>query len=206
MKHLTTFIRLVFLGLFFYLIFTGKMMLWLILFGTSLILAPIFGRFYCGYMCPMNTLMIPVEKMSKKLKIQTDKTPNWLASGYLGWLFLVISIALMIISKKIIHKNIPILLIWLGIAVLVTLRYKPEVFHNYICPFGVLQKTFGRFTLLGNRIDDDKCINCKFCTKNCPTNAINVNGNKLTINIKNCIECNNCKTLCPKNAIEYKKL
>ena len=71
MKYFVHVIRLLFLGLFIYLLITGKTMFWLALFGLSLIIAPIFGRHYFGYVCPMNTLMIQTEWISKKLKLQT---------------------------------------------------------------------------------------------------------------------------------------
>ncbi|NLJ94805.1 MAG: 4Fe-4S binding protein [Clostridiaceae bacterium] len=43
------------------------MMVWLILYGLSLLAALFFGRLYCGYLCPMNTLMQPTARLSKKL-------------------------------------------------------------------------------------------------------------------------------------------
>ncbi|HBD86889.1 MAG TPA: hypothetical protein DC001_05625, partial [Clostridiales bacterium] len=70
MKYIANIIRILFLALFLFLLVSGKMMLWLALFGVSLIAALIFGRIYCGYAWPMNTLMIPVERLSKKLKLQ----------------------------------------------------------------------------------------------------------------------------------------
>ena len=48
MKWLVTIIRVLFLGLFIFLIVTGNMLLWLALFAVSLIAALFFGRVYCG--------------------------------------------------------------------------------------------------------------------------------------------------------------
>ena len=67
MKILVTIIRLLFLVLFISLIVTGNMLIWLALFAISLVMAIFFGRVYCGYACPMNTLMIPSEWLSEKL-------------------------------------------------------------------------------------------------------------------------------------------
>ena len=92
MKYLASIIRILFLALFIFLLANGKVVLWLALFGASLVVALIFGRIYCGYVCPMNTLMIPTEWLSKKLKLQTPNTPKWLKSGYLTWITLFISI------------------------------------------------------------------------------------------------------------------
>ena len=76
MKYAATIIRLLFLALFAFLMAQGKMVLWLALFGISLLAALLFGRIYCGYVCPMNTLMIPTNWIAKKLNIQTQKTPK----------------------------------------------------------------------------------------------------------------------------------
>ena len=57
MKWFTTVIRLVFLTVFLLLMIKGKVILWLGLFALSLIAAVFLGRVYCGYACPMNTLM-----------------------------------------------------------------------------------------------------------------------------------------------------
>jgi ferredoxin-type protein NapH len=67
MKHIVTLIRVFFLLLFLFLVINGKMMLWLALFGSGLIAAVLFGRVYCGYACPMNTIMIPTAWLSKTI-------------------------------------------------------------------------------------------------------------------------------------------
>lgn len=207
MKHIVTIIRLLFLVLFVFLLATGKIMLWFGLFAVSLLAALIFGRIYCGYVCPMNTLMIPAEWVSKKLKIQTQKTPKWLINGHFAWIALVGSIMAMLLLKNFLHVNIPILPIWLAIAVFITLRYRPAVFHNLICPFGALQRLFGRFARLSEKVDKTACIGCKLCVKVCPSDAITVidKEKKAVINTALCHQCTNCRQICPEEAIHYSK-
>ena len=76
MKYIINIIRILFFVLFIFLLLNGKMMLWLALYAVSLLAALLFGRVYCGYVCPMNTLMIPTEWLSKKLKLQTVNSPK----------------------------------------------------------------------------------------------------------------------------------
>ena len=207
MKYIANIIRILFLALFLFLLVSGKMMLWLALFGVSLIAALIFGRIYCGYACPMNTLMIPVERLSKKLKLQAKRAPKWLGNGYFAWITLVISVASMLLSKKILHINLPILPFWLAISVIVTLRYRPEVFHNLICPFGALERAFGRFARRSEKVNTDACVGCKLCEKACPSNAIAVSPEDKRAVIKTvlCLQCKNCRQVCPRGAIHYAK-
>lgn len=200
-----TAIRVVFLAAFFFLIFIGKMNLWLVLFAATLILAIGFGRLYCGYLCPMNTVMIPTEWISLKFNIQKKDPPKWLVSGKFGWITLIASLLLMIVGKKFLGRNIPVLLIWVALSVLITLRYKPFIFHNLICPFGVVQKLFSKSPWRSERVDEEICNGCTLCERVCPSAAVEVNERKKAIIDESlCFQCPNCQTVCPKNAIVYK--
>lgn len=206
-KIITNIIRILFFALFVFLILNGKMTLWFALYGGSLVLALLFGRIYCGYVCPMNTLMIPTEWLAKKMNWQRDKTPKILASGKFVWLSLIGSIGIMLLGKRVLKINIPILLIWLALSVIITLRYKPAVFHNLICPFGIFQKFFGKFAFFSTRVVSEKCIGCKLCEKVCPSDSIVVKkeDKKAEVNTSLCLQCSNCQEICPTEAIEYSK-
>ena len=205
MKYIAAVIRLLFLVLFFFLAVQAKTALWLGLFAASLLAALVFGRLYCGYVCPMNTCMIPAEWLSKKLKLQVKDTPRWLKNGYFSWIALAVSIAAMLLSKRFLHINLPVLLIWVAVSVLVSLRYRPAVFHNTICPFGALQRTFGRFARMSEKVDISACVGCGLCERVCPSDAIAVSGpnKKAIINVSLCHQCTNCRQACPKEAIRY---
>lgn len=205
MKHIAAIIRVLFLALFAFLLTQSKMMLWLGLFGVSLLAALVFGRIYCGYVCPMNTVMIPVNWIAKKLNIQTQNTPKWLKNSYFAWIALAGSVLAMLLSKRFLKINLPILLIWLVIAALMTLRYRPSVFHNLICPFGAPQRLFGRFARKRKAVDNTTCIGCRLCEKACPSEAIHVayEDKKAVINTALCHQCINCQQACPQGSIHY---
>ncbi len=91
--------------------------------------------------------------------------------------------------------------------VLSTLRYFKDEYIAHIvdkkCPAGVCKK------LLNFTIDQDKCIGCGKCAKNCPVNAISKTtyvapGHKLpslTIDTTKCIKCGACLDGCKFGAI-----
>lgn len=53
------------------------------------------------------------------------------------------------------------------------------------------------------KVDENKCIHCGLCAKDCICNVISINGNKIpeVPDGKNCINCQHCMTICPVGAI-----
>ncbi|MBF7096053.1 4Fe-4S binding protein [Alkalibacter mobilis] len=206
-KVLTNIIRWAFFILFVGIVSTGKMNIWLAIFGLTVAGALFFGRFFCGYVCPMNTLMIPIGILSRKLKIQRKDVPKWMNSTAGAVIVLVLSLAAVLISKRMLGKNLPILFVLLAVAVIVTIRYPESGFHNGLCPFGLIQSITGRFAMFSKRVKVDKCVGCAKCVQVCPSAAVVVDNDKkkAQINRSLCHQCQNCTTACPTQAISYGK-
>src|SRR6056297_588098 len=84
--------------------------------------------------------------------------------------------------------------------VLTTLRYFKDEYiahvEDKVCP--ALQCN----NLVEIYMDDDKCIECHLCEKNCPVDAI---SRELDINNDDCTRCNTCIEVCPVDAIKRVK-
>ncbi|MHA1733966.1 MAG: nitroreductase family protein [Promethearchaeota archaeon] len=51
-------------------------------------------------------------------------------------------------------------------------------------------------------IDQDKCVKCGLCERDCPGHAIALVGEMYQIRSEYCIECSHCACICPKGAVE----
>lgn len=52
--------------------------------------------------------------------------------------------------------------------------------------------------LVDLKLDQDKCVKCGLCIKNCPVNAVSA---EFVIDNRACVRCNTCIEVCPKKAI-----
>ncbi|MBU1872345.1 4Fe-4S binding protein, partial [bacterium] len=81
--------------------------------------------------------------------------------------------------------------------VLTTLRYYRNEYEQHVnnkqCDALVCN------ALVNVYLNQDKCIECGLCIKNCPVDAI---SDDYVVNNEICTRCNSCIEVCPKNAIE----
>ena len=207
MKMARVLIQIIFFGIFLIIIKNGNMVLWLSIFLISLLGAALFVRFYCGYICPMNTVMGVTGKIAKKMKWQTNKVPKFLNSRILPWIVLALMVGSVILSKRILQRDLPILVILMILSVLVTLRFEEWVFHNHICPYGALLSLTGKRAKFSTKVDHSLCIGCKKCEAVCPSRAIKVamDIKKASVDSSICHQCQACTEVCPVDAIAYQQ-
>lgn len=149
MKQAIRILRALFLILFFILVRQQALIVWLGLYALSLVFPALYGRrLYCMAACPMNTLMLGVVWLKGKLGRLDKPTPAWLRSGWLARVSLALTVALFIISRRLLGRDLPVMLFWIIAAAGITLFYHPDVFHDLVCPYGVLQRFLARFSIL----------------------------------------------------------
>ena len=69
-------------------------------------------------------------------------------------------------------------------------------FCRFICPLGAIYGFFNKYSLLGVKVDDNACINCGKCVKECKMDVRKVGDHE-------CINCGECIPVCPTKAIYY---
>lgn len=196
-------IQIIALIVFIVVIALGKMQMWMIVFGGSLLLSTYFGRFYCGYLCPINTGMEVIDNHADKKKRKRRETPKFFKYAVVRYGILIIFLALMAFVF-ITGKKLPILPILVVLGILLTIIYKPEFWHRYLCPYGTLLSIFSKFNRKTYKVHEDDCIKCGQCVRVCPADAYIWEDRKdFPFIIKNeCLQCQKCVKVCPTKTIK----
>lgn len=201
--HIRRVCQIIFLALFIFLVAQGKTQGWMIVFLLGIILSKIWGRFYCGWLCPINTLMESSGKVLKSLGIKKRALPGFLKNplwrtGILG-IFIATFVFILVSGHK-----IPVLIILLALGVGISFIYPQLLWHRYLCPYGTILQLMGRHTLYSMKIDNDKCVSCQLCKKVCKAGAIdNHDDGSWVIDPGLCFQCLECSLACNKAGIHY---
>jgi len=178
---------------------------YLILFSIPLIATFIFGRIYCGSVCPYGALseLMHIKRFSIKLPEKADRVLKYIKYAILVFLVLRVLFTTEIFDStpfKAIFLFGGTTLDWVmtGVFVFISIFvYRP--FCKYFCPYGAIMSVISRFSLFKIK-KDDSCISCKICKKECPMGAMDANA---TTNLE-CILCGECCKKCPKDSLSYK--
>lgn len=189
------------LALFLLLVIKGRIQLWMLVFVSSTLLALLFSRFYCGWLCPINTVIRPISWAKRKLGIKRQRMPSWIEGDIPRMIVLVLFLATMAFVFKT-GKKLPVLPALFAVGVLLSIFFDEALWHRHLCPYGTILSFFGRFSKKAMRIDPNACTNCLRCTRVCPSNAI-VKDETHSIIKKECLVCHECERVCKAGAITY---
>lgn len=103
-------------------------------------------------------------------------------------------------------NNNPTLLIIISAAMMLILFVLAflhgRTYCNTICPVGTTLGYIAKFSRLKMQVDEDKCIKCGLCEKNCKAACIKVEkGEPVFVDYTRCVVCGNCQTACGKGAL-----
>jgi len=171
----------------------------------GILLAPILGRFWCGWLCPRGTFLeYVIEKISNKSKI-----PVFLRSK--AFRLFIASIMAIMFAMVLMDKN-PLLtsedelasiggfivfmciLTTLLISIPLGIIYMPRTWCSF-CPVGYAQSLLSRNKILKISIED--CRNCKKCHSSCNLDLCrDYTGKSKNIDAPDCIACMKCSDSC----------
>ncbi len=196
-------IQIVFLAIFIFLIIVGKVQLWMGLFILGFIISILFGRIYCGWFCPINTVMIGTTWVKKKLHLKSINIPPILKKTWVRYTALALFILLFVFTL-VSGKKLPVLPILFLIGIFLTFLFPEELWHRYLCPYGSILHFPAKLSNHQLSIDPNQCNNCGACMRICPAKAVEKHEKNHEIIKSDCILCMKCTENCKQDAITYK--
>jgi polyferredoxin len=168
-----------------------------------IILTFVFGRIFCGYLCPIGALqeivyLIPI----KKLQIKNKTLPIvfrlifFIAFVVLGVIF-SIGILGYFGFYDFFNLNITSIFFYAFLALLIVSIFVYRPFCRFFCPYGTLL-SLASIKCLFKLKRNDNCTDCGKCEKACPTSE----AGRTDLN-QECYLCNRCKEVCPVDALKY---
>lgn len=111
-------------------------------------------------------------------------------------------------------RSLPVLIIAIVTFVIVAVMawIDGRFYCNNICPVGTLLGFLSRRSLLGVRIDADKCKSCRLCERACkgsaifiPTKEQRAQGLEPRVDLDRCVDCFDCLDKCNSDALHFAK-
>lgn len=185
----------------------------LVLFLGLLPLAYLFGRVFCGWICPLGALQEFVFTSSGFKLLQGYKAQQIMRKiRIIAFVALIIQVS---ITQTNLFKKIdpfaaiynfysPSVTGWILAGLLVissVFIYRP--FCKTICPVGLLLGWISKIpgaSLLGTT---GNCISCANCSNNCKIRAITHDNETSIVQNEECIRCGACITGCKRNAMSF---
>ena len=190
-----------------------------LLLGTTVLIAILFRRSFCGLLCPFGALQelfarigLKIWKKRPLVPARADRVLRYLKyfmlflTAFLAWRLGRLWMSpydpyaayghITTIGKTIAEDPWSIVgFVLLGVSLVGSFIYD-RFFCKYLCPAGALYAIIGKISPTKIVRDKDVCINCNLCSKACPVNIDVAKTDRVTT--AECINCNECVAVCPK--------
>ncbi|MCM1158878.1 MAG: 4Fe-4S binding protein [Clostridium sp.] len=123
---------------------------------------------FCKYICPAGTLEGGVFLVAMNKRLQA------LAGGLFSWKIAVLA------------------------AVIILSVFIFRCFCRFICPLGAFYALFHKVSIVGIKVDEEKCNGCNACIAHCKLDVKQVGD-------RECIQCGECIKSCHQCALSYRR-
>jgi polyferredoxin len=189
--------------------------------GILIALTLVFGRFFCGWVCPLGTVFDIVGRVWKGIPSKTLKNDGqWRRVKY--YLLAALGASAVLGSQQLLWCD-PLVLLFRGSAMgllpqaartsallstfmLVVIIGLCGITHRfwcrYLCPLGAFYAAFGRYSLFRRRLrgcDGCKKFETRECQLGCPMGA----SPQKQGSPDECIRCMRCETICHRRAPHF---
>lgn len=189
--------------------------------GMLLLFGVIFGRVVCGFLCPFGLLQELLYKIPSK-KIQKNKWTRRLSLlKYMILIVFVIGIPLilavpgfckficpagtleggifLVAMNERLQALIGGLFSWkmaVLVVVIISAVFIFRSFCRFICPLGAFYALFHKVSMVGMKLDEEKCNGCNACVAHCKMDVKRVGD-------RECIQCGECIGKCSQCALSF---
>ncbi|MFA4957991.1 MAG: 4Fe-4S binding protein [Candidatus Methanoperedens sp.] len=182
----------------------GLLLIGFIIVG-GILLSPILGRFWCGWLCPRGTFLEYVlEKISKKRNIPDilrSKAFKLFIASILAVMFVMVLLDMnpLLTSQDELASLGGFIVFMCVVTTLVIsiplgIIYMPRTWCGF-CPVGYAQSILSKNKILKISIED--CKNCKKCHTLCHLDLCKIStGKSKTIESSDCMACMKCTDSC----------
>lgn len=150
----------------------------LLFFAIPLLFALLFGRVFCAGVCPLGA----IQELTGFRQVKVHKTVESVLTAipfvYLGLAVLFAATGSQFLICRydpfvgIFRLGAPYTLIIFGVLLLLVGIFVNRPYCRYLCPYGVLQNIFSRFSFRHLTITPAECRVCRLCEPGCPYDVI----------------------------------
>ena len=178
------------------------------------IFAMLFKRSYCGFFCMfgagqrlMNYIGLLLFRKKFIIPPSFDKYLRLIKYAVLLVVILMsVFSASLLLDTSVPFKQYSVLFsafAWISILAIVLALlgslFVNNFFCKYFCTRGAMLALTGRFSPTGIMRNEERCLGCGLCSKNCPQNIQVHTVSKVTST--ECVSCQRCLAVCPKGDV-----
>ncbi len=186
--------------------------------ALTLLIAALMGRVFCGWICPVNTILEGFDALRKRALPRLGfRPPDVAAPRWLKWALLFIGLAAALLADLAlwahllphvqIGRDVFSLMVfggatlgaWIFAAIILAeLLFSRRVWCRSLCPTGALLGGLGSFALVRVHKSVGACLaDCAACARVCPM-ALNPAG---AFSQAECVNCAVCVSSCPADLL-----